>query len=518
MSPTTSDPHWLNGMRGSPWLLRTLGLCCAVAALACYTLPPAAEASFTEPSSVGRPYGSVSEGVSVVSVGEFSCPINFLDDNTQEGTPDCYYIGRWNVSCGEDDLEAVWRSDGQNLVVAFLGFSPGLFIGATVTGPNTASIVGWFTEPDGSNLREIAGSVNIGMNGTTLRVLPGQAPFLIDGCDLQYFIGALEAGESCGNGAAEEGEECDDGNRNNGDGCDNNCRRTGCGNGIVTDGEGCDDGNLLDGDGCDAGCTLSETATPTPVRTLTATETPMFASTFTETATATRSQTPTPTRSPTRTATPIPKIVTIQIGDVTGLPGTTVRLEVSLSSSGESVVATSNDIRFDPSVVEISPEQCQINHKLKNVLVASVAGSGDDVMTLRVFVLSTQDQSSIPDGVLYTCDVGILPSAIPDEYFIENRSAQAFGPNGVELRFVEGEDGFVTVTLVPRRCSGDCNADGEVTVDELVRGVNIGLGGRPVGDCPGFDSNGDGLVSINELISAVNAALGGCGARGADGR
>ncbi len=55
--------------------------------------------------------------------------------------------------------------------------------------------------------------------------------------------------------------------------------------------------------------------------------------------------------------------------------------------------------------------------------------------------------------------------------------------------------------------TGDCNGDNEVTVDELILGVNIALGTRPLADCPAFDPSGDGEVTINELIAAVNYAL-----------
>ena len=51
-----------------------------------------------------------------------------------------------------------------------------------------------------------------------------------------------------------------------------------------------------------------------------------------------------------------------------------------------------------------------------------------------------------------------------------------------------------------------------VTIDELIRGVNIALGNTPLSNCPAFDANGDGEVTIDELIRAVNAALDGCGA------
>ncbi len=60
-------------------------------------------------------------------------------------------------------------------------------------------------------------------------------------------------------------------------------------------------------------------------------------------------------------------------------------------------------------------------------------------------------------------------------------------------------------------CTGDCNFDRSVTVDELITGVNIGLESAPLAACVVGDPNGDGMVAVNELIGAVNAALIGCG-------
>jgi hypothetical protein len=59
-------------------------------------------------------------------------------------------------------------------------------------------------------------------------------------------------------------------------------------------------------------------------------------------------------------------------------------------------------------------------------------------------------------------------------------------------------------------CPGDCNGDGQVTVNELIVGVNISLGSAPISECPAFDTSGDGTVTVSELIQAVNAALAGC--------
>jgi Ca2+-binding EF-hand superfamily protein len=61
--------------------------------------------------------------------------------------------------------------------------------------------------------------------------------------------------------------------------------------------------------------------------------------------------------------------------------------------------------------------------------------------------------------------------------------------------------------IVQTNLPGDCNGDGQVTINELILGVNIALGSLPITDCPAFDTNGDGEVSIDELIAAVNVAL-----------
>lgn len=60
------------------------------------------------------------------------------------------------------------------------------------------------------------------------------------------------------------------------------------------------------------------------------------------------------------------------------------------------------------------------------------------------------------------------------------------------------------------QCVGDCNGDGEVTINELILGVNIALGNKPLSECPAADANGDGEVTIGELIQAVKDVINGC--------
>jgi len=59
-------------------------------------------------------------------------------------------------------------------------------------------------------------------------------------------------------------------------------------------------------------------------------------------------------------------------------------------------------------------------------------------------------------------------------------------------------------------CPGDCDHDTRVTIEELVRGVNIALGSMQLDRCARFDTSGNGRVTIDELVKAVNAALNGC--------
>ena len=68
-----------------------------------------------------------------------------------------------------------------------------------------------------------------------------------------------------------------------------------------------------------------------------------------------------------------------------------------------------------------------------------------------------------------------------------------------------------TATRTPGgACVGDCNGDGAVGIDELIKAVNIALGGAALDACTVADRNGNGMVTIEELLAAVNAALGGC--------
>jgi len=92
--------------------------------------------------------------------------------------------------------------------------------------------------------------------------------------------------------------------------------------------------------------------------------------------------------------------------------------------------------------------------------------------------------------------------------------------NGVDQRgYVRPGTGYATCSIgayesnspgPPAGCVGDCNADGAVTITELITLVNIALGNvQPSACAHGVPSGTDVTVAV--IIQAVNNALNGCG-------
>jgi hypothetical protein len=70
---------------------------------------------------------------------------------------------------------------------------------------------------------------------------------------------------------------------------------------------------------------------------------------------------------------------------------------------------------------------------------------------------------------------------------------------------------FTRPAPVPAQvCVGDCNGDGQVTIDEIILGVNIALGASLIGNCLALDADLNGEATVDEIVSAVSNALRGC--------
>jgi hypothetical protein len=72
-----------------------------------------------------------------------------------------------------------------------------------------------------------------------------------------------------------------------------------------------------------------------------------------------------------------------------------------------------------------------------------------------------------------------------------------------------GRDALYPAPPLPL-CTADCDSSGAVTIDELVRAIDIGGGRSYFLDCPAADRDRDLRVTIDELVHAVHSALFGC--------
>ncbi|HSP97459.1 MAG TPA: carboxypeptidase-like regulatory domain-containing protein [Candidatus Dormibacteraeota bacterium] len=80
------------------------------------------------------------------------------------------------------------------------------------------------------------------------------------------------------------------------------------------------------------------------------------------------------------------------------------------------------------------------------------------------------------------------------------------GPHRVRVFTEETAEIASTQFEVDAACPGDCDRNGEVTINELLRGVALALG-TTVLPCPAY---GSAPVTIDQLITAVGRALSGC--------
>lgn len=146
---------------------------------------------------------------------------------------------------------------------------------------------------------------------------------------------------------------------------------------------------------------------------------------------------------------------------------------------------------------------------------------------------------TLPDGTLMTISLAVAPGT-PEQVIplhVVNEVTDASKPQFQAFLSV-GDKDAVDQTCVPQAgtppcsgagavsqitiddgqitveggsgCVGDCNGDNTVTVDEIVRMVNIALGTQELSLCLAADGNGDGQVTVDEIVQAVNNALNGC--------
>ncbi len=139
-----------------------------------------------------------------------------------------------------------------------------------------------------------------------------------------------------------------------------------------------------------------------------------------------------------------------------GAPGTTVNIAATLVNGGGIVVATSNDIMYDSTQVNVllkpnGKPDCTINLDIgpdsvpgKN-LSTSQPTSLATMKILRLGVLSTENVNVIPDGQLFTCKFMIADAAAAGAVTLED-ACRARPTRPADLVPVVGADGTITVT------------------------------------------------------------------------
>lgn len=154
--------------------------------------------------------------------------------------------------------------------------------------------------------------------------------------------------------------------------------------------------------------------------------------------------------------------------------------------------------------------------------------TSQSTITAADLTSGTQSALGIVDGgygaPFYTGDDSAViysqPNDSPTEFALVRQAlaGDRLTPTGdAEPWLNDGDFGVVyrRGTFVgPGSCIGDCNDNGTVSIDELIRGVSIALGALEPSVCTAFDTDASGTVSIAELIAAVNGALSGCDANG----
>jgi hypothetical protein len=136
----------------------------------------------------------------------------------------------------------------------------------------------------------------------------------------------------------------------------------------------------------------------------------------------------------------------------------------------------------------------------------------------------------LPDGDLLEVDLVIDSSGTHDLHIFSETDEQSSFPKpqfgaflsigdqaAIDQTFDRDADPDVSKITIQNAevtgaaaCVGDCDGNSIVTVDELVKGVNIALGSTDVSECQAFDTDGSQTVTVDELVKGVNNALSGC--------
>ena len=149
---------------------------------------PSPAATPTPTATVPTATTTIGPSPTATTVG--TCPVNFRDDSLSTNIL-CLYAGRWNMTCGDNMLEASFSSDG-NVFLAVLGTDPLIGLAGNVTSTTAATLAGWFTDfANLSDFQAISGTASLSGGGSMLAIQPDSAPFAINACAFADYMGTF---------------------------------------------------------------------------------------------------------------------------------------------------------------------------------------------------------------------------------------------------------------------------------------------------------------------------------------
>lgn len=264
----------------------------------------------------------------------------------------------------------------------------------------------------------------------------------------------------------------------------------------------------------------TRTFTPTNTRSATPTSTPTASSTRTSTrsATATPTLTLTITHTPTVTRTRTPTVLPVVTTGTPTLTPTNTQVLTGTPTETASPVPTSSRT---PTATQSATATASTAPTATFTITTTHTGTATAVATDTQSPTATHTQTvtaSVTGARTATTTESPVPTVTPPATVTPTdtetttpapTTTPTADPTPSPTEAAPTPSPSVTPSMTAA-CPGDCDGSLIVTIDELVRAVNIALDAQSVDACPPADIDRGGGVTVDELVRAVNAALRGC--------
>ena len=238
-----------------------------------------------------------------------------------------------------------------------------------------------------------------------------------------------------------------------------------------------------------------------------------------------------PTLSPTPSPTPTPPIpsepstpavaadAVIRSGTMEAAPGSEIEMAVSLEVRGGLIGGLQVDLA-PPAPVTIlagasGRPQCRVTAGFDGLTAQFVFRP--DGRGVRALLVSLSESTPLPIGIhSYVCRASISAGASEGRYPLVLRRTIVSDIAGRQIpRTVH--DGVLRIAVplaeqpVTFDCPCDCNGDGAVAVDEMLKAVTVALGAASTSICPIGAESGGSPFDVTYLVGCIDGALNGCG-------